>query len=100
MKSPVCFPLKVLSTAGDLKQPRTKSIVSFAALLCFILRVYEVNLYVTLCLLLISALRENITNDTPNFLLAYTKIQSESTHWCGVFTAIKTEKERGIRLRI
>lgn len=99
MKSPVCFPLNVLPTAGDLKQPRTKSIVSFAALLCFFLRVYEVNLYVALCLLLISPLRENITDDTRNCLLVYTKIQTESTHWCEVFTAIKTENERGIRLR-
>jgi len=98
--SPVCFPLNVLSTAVDFKQPRTKSTVSFAALKCFVLRVSEVNQYVAVCLQPISALRENITGNTPDFLLACTEIQPESTHWCEVFTAIKTENERGIGLPV
>lgn len=98
--SPVCFPLNVLPAAVDLKQPRTKPMVSFAALLCFILSVYEVNRYVAVHLQPISALRENITDNTPNSLLSRTKIQPESTRWCEAFTAIKTENERGIGLPI
>lgn len=74
----------------------TRPIISFAALTWFILRVNKVNHYVVLCLQPISALRESITDNTANSLLLCTKTQSESTHWCAVFTVIKTENEKGV----